>query len=170
MIDPATIDFVADIQLRDLPSVRINQRASIEFQSLPGRSFAAVVETINPQSDVQSQTVKARLQFSSGEGGNRALLRTEMVGTARIVTGVRSHALFVPRSALLRNDEENTYTVVSITSDSLAKSVPVVVGILTDSTAEVRSPSLHPGSVVITAGNYSLNDSTRVTICGQSGE
>ena len=87
-----------------------------------------------------------------------------MPGTARIVTGIHPHALLVPRSALLRNDENNTYSVVTVTFDSLALSVPVTIGVLTDSTAEITGGTLEPGTQVITRGNYALADSTRVTI------
>jgi RND family efflux transporter MFP subunit len=170
IIDPSTVDFLADVQLRDLPTVRLNQRASIEFQSLPGKTFRAVVSAVNPQSDIQSQTVKVRLQLLPMDNILQSLLRTEMMGTARIVTGVRRHALFVPKSALLHNDEESTYSVVTVTPDSLAKSIAVTIGMVTDSTSEVQSTSLHPGTTVITVGNYSLSDSTRVTISHQDGE
>ncbi len=170
LIDPTTIVFVADVLLRDLPGVHPGQRAAVELQSLPGKKFATTVAAINPQSDVQSQSVRVRLQFQSLDSPLQSLLRTEMMGTVQIVTGSRRHALFVPKAALLRNDEENTYSVMTVTPDSLAKSIPVTVGTMTDSTVEVQSPLLRPGTAVITVGNYSLNDSTRVTISHQNGE
>ena len=170
IIDPSSIDFLADVTLRELPAVRLNQRATVEFQSLPDRVFPAAVSAINPQSDIQSQTVKVRLEFLSMSENLRSQLRTDMVGDARIVVGTRSHALFIPKSALLRNDEENTYSVVTVTPDSLAKSVLVTVGTTTDSTVEVQSPLLHAGTPVISVGNYSLNDSTRVTTAHGNGE
>lgn len=170
IIDLSTIDFVADVQLRDMASVRTNQRATIHFQSMPERYFPAIVDAINPQSDAQSQTVKIRFRFVSVNQEKQPTLRTDMMGTVSIVTGVRPHALFVPKAALLRNDEENSYSVVTITPDSLALRIPVTVGTVTDSTAEVRSPELKPTTVVITEGNYTLADSTRVTVLHQGQE
>ncbi|HEY6951852.1 MAG TPA: efflux RND transporter periplasmic adaptor subunit, partial [Bacteroidota bacterium] len=60
VIDLSTIDFVADVQLRDVASIRVNQQSTIRFQSLPDRTFPAVVEAVSPQSDPQNQTVKVR--------------------------------------------------------------------------------------------------------------
>ncbi len=170
VVDLSTIDFLADVQLKDLPSIHPGQRATVRFQSMPGKEFPASVAAINPQSDIQSQTVKVRLQFSPMDGRLRALLRTEMMGEARINIGLRKGAMFVPKTAVLRNDEENTFRVVTITPDSLARSIPVAVGIETDSTSEIIGAGLQAGMAVITAGNYSLNDSTRVTTSRMGGE
>jgi RND family efflux transporter MFP subunit len=170
IIDLSTLDFQADVSLHDLSSVRTGQRAWIRFQSMPEKTYGAEVDAINPQTDIQSQTVRVRMRFASTDHTVQSTLRTDMIGTAQIVTGLRHHALFVPRAALLRNDEENTYSVVTMTMDSLAKSILVNVGTLSDTTAEVMNPSLQAGMPVITVGNYALADSTRVTISNQERE
>lgn len=167
VLDLSTIDFLADVPLRDLPPVKNGQRAFIRFQSIPDIEFPAVVDAINPQSDAQSQTVKVRLRFLPMQASHQSLLRTEIVGTVTIVTGLRPHALFVPKAALLRNDENNSYSIITMTGDSLAITLPVVIGTATDSAVEVRGGELRAGMSVITEGNYSLADSTRVTVTRQ---
>ena len=167
VLDLSTIDFLADVPLRDLSPVKDGQQASIRFQSMPNREFLAVVDAINPQSDAQSQTVKVRLRFLPMEPSHRSQLRTEIVGTAAIVTGVRPRAFFVPKAALLRDDENNSFSILTITADSLAIILPVVVGTATDSSVEVRGSGLRSGMSVITEGNYTLADSTRVTVSRQ---
>ena len=164
IIDLSTIDFLADVSLRDVSSVQRGQRAFVRFQSIPDKQFPAKVDAINPQTDFQSQTVKARLQFSALNNSLQSLLRTDMIGTAQIVTGVRRRSLFVPKAALLRNDEDNSFSIVIMTSESLAKVIPVAVGTITDSSAEVRAENLHSGMSVVIEGNYALPDSTRLTI------
>jgi RND family efflux transporter MFP subunit len=165
VVDLSTVGFLADVQLRDLPAVAQGQHASVSFQAWPDRHFPAVVDAINPQTDAQSQTVRVRLRFlpSSLKAG-RATLRTEMNGSATIVTGERLHALLIPKAAILRNDEDNTFRIVTITADSLSVTIPVEVGMTTDSTAEVRGPGIRKGMPVIIEGHYALPDSTRVTI------
>jgi membrane fusion protein, multidrug efflux system len=164
IIDLSTIDFIADVPLRDVPSVRRGEHAWIDFQSEPGKRFTALVDAVNPQTDIQSQTVKVRLTFSAGTSSPSALLRTEMIGTAHITTGVHQRALFVPNSALLRNDENDSYSVVIMTPDSLAKIIPVLVGTSGDTSVEVHSEQLRAGMAVVTEGNYALNDSTRLSV------
>ena len=164
IVDLSTIDFLADVALRDVSSVRRGARASVSFQSIPEKLFPASVDAVNPQSDIQSQTVKVRLQFSNSNNSLRSLLRTEMIGTAQITTGIRRHALFIPKTALLRNDEDNSYSVVIITADSLAKIIPVTVGTSDEFVSEIRSDQVRSGMMIVTEGNYALTDSTRLSV------
>ena len=161
LVDLATLVFVADVPLASLPSIHPGQVAAVRFAALPDRAFRGAVEAASPQSDPQSQTVKVRLRFSSG--GGQFVLKTDMMGSAAIVTGVHRRALIVPRSAILRDDENNTSSVVTVGADSLARSVQVTVGATTDSTAEITGGALKEGMTVVTEGNYALADSTRVT-------
>jgi multidrug efflux pump subunit AcrA (membrane-fusion protein) len=164
VIDLSTLVFVADVPARDLSSLVLGQHCSISLQTIPGKSLPGEVEAINPQSDMMSQTVKVRVKFSSLSSGSRDLLKTDMIGTARIVTGNRKGVFIVPKVALLRNDEANTYTVVSFGSDSVAFSVPVQVIGMTDSTASISNHSLKEGMNIIIEGHYALADSTRITV------
>jgi multidrug efflux pump subunit AcrA (membrane-fusion protein) len=162
LLDLSTLVFVADVPLADVPRVRSGERATLMFQSLPGDGFAAVVEAVNPSSDPQSQSVKVRLRFSGEDQRKKRLLRAEMNGIARIVTGKDTGVLIVPKSALIRNDETDTYTVVIATPESLARVIPVEVGTRTDSVAAVAGKGLLPGDAVVVEGNYALADSTRI--------
>jgi membrane fusion protein, multidrug efflux system len=169
VIDLSTIDFLADVPLRDVASIQRGEHATVSFQSIPSTVFPAIVDAINPQTDIQSQTVKVRLSFLTMKNSLLSLLRTEMIGTAQITTGVRRHALFIPKTALLRNDEDNSYSVVMITADSLAKIVPVIAGITDGSSAEIRSEQLRAGMMIVTEGNYALTDSMRLSVARQDG-
>ena len=162
LLDLSSLIFVADVPLPDVPLVRAGERATLTFQALPLDRFSAVVEAVNPRSDPQSQTVKVRLRFSGQDEKKMHLLRTEMNGIARIVTGRHAGVMIVPKSALMRNDETDTYTVVVATPDSLARIVPVEVGTRTDSLAEVAGKGLVPGAAVVVEGNYALADSARI--------
>jgi multidrug efflux pump subunit AcrA (membrane-fusion protein) len=164
LIDLSTIVFVADIPLRDVTGMRKGQSCQVRFQSLPGTDLNATLDAISPQTDIQSQTVKVRLRFSALPSHVKTTLKTDMVGTARIITGVRKRVMLVPKSALLRNDETNTFSVMAVVGDSFAKTVSVTVGALTDSSAEVQSDFLQEGMKVITVGNYALADSTKVLV------
>jgi RND family efflux transporter MFP subunit len=163
LIDLSTVNFIADVPLQLLPKIRIHQQASVRLESMQKKDYDATVEAINPQTDVQSQTVKVRLKFSALPSSERFALKTDIMGTVRIITAVHRQALIIPRTALLRDDENETYSVVLVNSDSLAHIAPITIGVLTDSTAEITS-GVTKGMTVITRGNYALPDSTRVTI------
>ena len=159
-LDPSTIVFVADVPLRDVPSLKVGQRCFVLFPGFPGKQFGALIDAINAQSDVQTKTVRSRLRFV---GLNNDGLKTDMLGMAHIITGTRKGVLIVPKAALLRNDETETYSVVIVTSDSLARNVAVKVGAATDSTVEVKADALKEGMWVVVEGNYALADSTKVS-------
>jgi membrane fusion protein, multidrug efflux system len=162
VIDLSSVNFIAEVPTQELHSISIGQQASVQFQSIPNKKFLTTVEAINPQTDAVSQTVKVRLRFLSELQSLQSPLRTDITGTANFVTGIHHHALFVPRTALLRNDENNSYSIVTMTNDSLALSVSVTVGAMNDSTVEIFGKNIHTGMPVIVEGNYALADSTHV--------
>ncbi len=162
VVDLTTLIFVADVPLSDIAAVHQGERAAVSFQALPGEIFGAHVDAVNPRSDPGSQSVRVRIGFAGGDARRMILLRSDMSGVARIVTGRHAGVLIVPKPALLRNDETDAYTVVVATADSLARIVPVEVGARTDSTAEVSARGLLPGTRVVVEGNYALADSTRI--------
>ena len=162
IVDLRTLVFVADVPLEEIARVRAGEPAVVTFQALPGETFGGRVEAVNPRSDAGSQSVRVRIGFTGDDARRMKYLRSDMGGLARIVTGKHAGVLIVPKPALLRNDETDTYTIVVATPDSLARVVPVEVGALTDSTAEVAAPGLLPGTRVVVEGNYALADSTRI--------
>jgi multidrug efflux pump subunit AcrA (membrane-fusion protein) len=164
IIDLSTLMFIADVPARDLPSLALGQQCSILLQALSGKPLSAKVEAINPQSDAMSQTVKVRLKLLQDDPAKRRLLKTDMIGEVTITTGMLKGVFIVPKSALLRNDETNSYTIVTFTPDSLSISVAVEVRGMTDSTVAIGNHNLKEGMNVITEGHYALADSTRITV------
>jgi len=164
VIDFSTLVFVADVPARDLPSLSVGQHATINLQSLTGRDLPAAVEAINPQTDFTSQTLKVRLKLAGAKSNLMKLLKTDMIGTARIVTGLHKGVFIVPKSAVLRNDETNAYSIVTFSADSLALSLPVEIAGMTDSTVAITNHGWKEGMSIITEGNYALADSTRITV------
>lgn len=164
VIDFSTLVFVADVPARDLPSLSVGQHAAISLQTLTGKGLQASVEAINPQTDFTSQTLKVRLKFTGPASSLMKLLKTDMIGTARIVTGLHRGVFIVPKSAVLRNDETNAYSVVTFNADSLALSLPVDIAGMTDSTVAITNHGLKEGMSIISEGNYALADSTRITV------
>jgi multidrug efflux pump subunit AcrA (membrane-fusion protein) len=164
VIDLASLMFMADVPARDLPSLALGQRCSILLQSLGAKPLMAEIEAINPQSDVMSQTVRVRLKLLTEDPAKRKLLKTDMIGDVTITTGILKGAFIVPKAALLRNDENNSFAIVTFTPDSLSFSLAVEVRGMTDSTVAVGNHKLKEGMDVITEGHYALADSTRITV------
>jgi multidrug efflux pump subunit AcrA (membrane-fusion protein) len=164
IIDPATIVFIADVSINSIAAIHPDLPARIKFPQLQTDLIDAVVEAINPQADAQSQSVKIRIRFQNLSVKQRYLIKSNITGTCYIITGSHKDVFAVNRSVLLHDDETNAYSLIAMTNDSLAKIIPVTVGIQTDSLVEISSDILHAGMTIITIGHYALTDSTRVTI------
>lgn len=164
LIDPTSVDFIMQVPLVSMQRIRPGLEARVHFPAVPTQTFPAFVDAVSPQTDAQTQSVRVRLRFHNLATAQQAILKTDMLGEGEIITAVRNGVLLVPRKALLRDDETNSYSVVVMTPDSLARSVRVNVGVVTDSTAEVTAASLRAGMNVIVTGHYGLADSTRVVV------
>lgn len=165
LIDLQSIVFYANVPLSDVARMKRGDAAIVRFAGQP-KKFSAVVDQFLPEADEQNQTAKVRLRFTSLSNEARALLRLDMNGSAQIIVGVHQRAVSIPRSALLWDDEHNSYSVMVAGADSLAHYVPVTVGILTDSTAEITQHALQLGMRVLVNGHHGLADSTRISFSG----
>ncbi len=74
------------------------------------------------------------------------------------------NVLLIPRAALLTNETENEFWVMTVSPDSLALRVPVLTGLSNDSLVEILGTVLAENQAVITAGAYGLPDSSRIHI------
>jgi membrane fusion protein (multidrug efflux system) len=164
LIDLSTLNFIAEVKLRDVGSIRVGQDCLVNLPSIPGHPFPGQVAAIEPQTDINSQTVPVRIEFDSPAGEIEKTLRTDMRGTAEIVTAVKKDALLVPQAAIIRDDMTGKHHIFVISPDSLAMSIPVSIGVRTDSLVEIISPQLRSGMGVIVDGNYEASDSMRVTV------
>lgn len=170
IVDPSSVDFVAQVPLRDLTSVGLGEAARVDVTLVNHTIYNAQVAAISPESDPQTQTVRVRLHFEGVTGDQRIFLKDGITGTAHIITSVRTSVFLAPTTALLRNDANDAYSIVTVTSDSLARSIPVSVGVIVDTTAEISGPGLKSGMSVVIAGNYVLPDSTRVTVTNRKNQ
>jgi RND family efflux transporter MFP subunit len=164
MVDLSTLDFIANVPLQDIPQVKVGQRCKIRFPVLPNREFEGSVAAVSAQSEAGTQASLVRIALHIPTREIESALRIGMMGTAEIITGELKDVLVVPRAALLRDDITDTYTLYTVNRDSLAIAVPVQVGFIGDSLAQISTPLLDTGQTVIVEGNYEVSDSTRVTV------
>lgn len=96
--DLARMQLEADVDEADIGDVREGQKATFTVDAYPGRSFPAVIDTIEYSPEVTDNVVtyKAVLTVDNGE----LLLRPGMTTTAQIVVQEVPDALAVPNAAL----------------------------------------------------------------------
>jgi RND family efflux transporter MFP subunit len=128
--------------------------------TVPGVSdpFPGKVSLISPALDPGSTTVEIWLRVENKNGALK-------VGTpvhASIVGKQVPQALTIPASALL-TAQDGSKSVMVVGADGAAHSKPVGVGITDGGRVQITS-GLSAGDMVITTGNYALEEGTKVKV------
>jgi multidrug resistance efflux pump len=154
-----TSALLAKVHLAQQPAqeMKVGDAATI---MVPGVAdpVQAKVSLISPALDPGSTTVEIWLLVNNKKGDLK-------VGTpvhASIVGRQMAQALTVPTSALL-TAQDGTKSVIVVGNDGAAHSKPVSVGITDDGRAQITS-GLTTADMVITSGNYALEEGTKVKV------
>jgi membrane fusion protein, multidrug efflux system len=145
-IEAAEVGVVASGQTVTLES---SNRANPE-------TVASTVRTVGAALDPATGTAEVRTPVPTGA----PLLFGEHV-RAQIQVQQKDHALVVPRSAVLPDDEKHVLFTVK---NGLAVRHEVKTGLSTDDLIEVSGEGLQAGDLVVTLGNYELEDGMAVQL------
>jgi multidrug efflux pump subunit AcrA (membrane-fusion protein) len=152
--------FNAQVPQRDLARIAPGQTATIDMPAAGGREVRAVVHSALPSASSRNLSAPVRLDVLDP----RPALALGLFGTAHIVVERRDGALVVPAAAVLTDDVSGTRRMAVVDSTSAAHWVRVETGVRDGGLVELLSPSLPPGTLVITDGQVGLPDSAKVVI------
>tara|TARA_R100001143_G_scaffold63604_1_gene73755 strand:- start:5261 stop:6316 length:1056 start_codon:yes stop_codon:yes gene_type:complete len=140
----------------EMSKIRKNQRTELRADALPNQLFVGHVERISPVVDTETGTFKVTVYVDQTED----LLRPGMFSRVRIVYDTRQNTRMIPRSAVITEDLNNSVFTVR---DSLAFKKSIQTGYTNGQNIEVLE-GLEDGEIVVTIGQGSLQDSTKVNI------
>ncbi|PJJ75334.1 multidrug efflux pump subunit AcrA (membrane-fusion protein) [Thermoflavifilum aggregans] len=155
--DQNSFAFLLQVPFEWASDVHPGQHCALQLPD--GSTLAAQVAYQMPMVDPNAQTQQFVLKVHNSRN-----LPENLVARATLVRHVYPHALLLPRTAILTNEEQNSFWVMKVINDSTAVRVPVQPGIQQDSVVQVVSPLFHPGDRVVTVGNYGLPDTARIRI------
>lgn len=147
---------VLHVPEHEMSKIRKNQRAELRADALPKQLFVGYVERISPVVDTQTGTFKVTVYVDETNG----LLRPGMFSRVRIVYDTRQNTRMIPRSAVI---SEDLFQSVYVIRDSLAFKKNIQTGYNNGQNIEVID-GLEDGEIVVTIGQGSLQDSTKVNI------
>lgn len=147
---------------RELPQLRVAQKAQVRVDTFPDQDFEAAIKMINPTVDATSGTVKVTLEMERPDR-----LRPGMFGTVYIASETRPDAIVIPKKAVLRERDENRIFV--IIAENLVEKRDVVLGFSEEDRVEVLE-GLQVGEDVVTVGYEGLADGYLVNIISWEGE
>lgn len=147
--DPAHVRITATLDERDLPRVRVGQRALLRADAWPDRAIRAHVREITPAGDPRERAFRIRLALDEA-----TTLPIGLSLEVNIVTRKVDHALLVPAGALSGGR-------VWIVEDNRARPVAVRSGITDPDQVEILS-GLSAGQRVVVDPPSTLEPDERV--------
>jgi multidrug efflux pump subunit AcrA (membrane-fusion protein) len=152
--DMGSLEVEVSVSEADIPSVAVDQTATVTFDALDDTEFVGTVKSISPNgtssSGVVNFTVTLELDHQDGR------LRPDMTATADIATQVAENVLTVPVAAV-KSDNGSKYVVVMNGTQQV--NTPVTVGVSDDSYTEIKS-GVSEGAVVVTGSTTSTSSSS----------
>jgi membrane fusion protein (multidrug efflux system) len=143
-----------------LDRVRPGQAVELASDALPGETFAATVDAIDPLVDAQGRSLGLRASLANP--GLR--LRPGVFVRVRLILAERADAVVVPEAALVPAPG-NTQFVYRVAADGKVQRVAVKTGARRDAMVEIVD-GLQAGAVVVTAGQLKLRDGAAVKVAG----
>ena len=141
---------------RNYSLVRVGQTIEVVADALPNERWQGRIEAINPKVDADGRSleVRALLENTSGK------LRPGMFVRVRVIVGERADALMVPEESIVpQGGQFYVYKVV----DSVARRMPVTIGVRRDAKVEILQ-GLAAGDQVVTAGMRLSRDGQPVRV------
>lgn len=139
----------AEIFERDLPGVRLGQRAAAEFTALPGETRTGRVAYVNPTLNPDTRTVRVRVVLA-----NPGLaLKPGMYATI-VLTSPTGEIVHVPRSAVLSTGKRNLVFVRQ--ADGTLVPRDITPGLATDDRVQVLR-GLTAGETVVASATFLID-------------
>ena len=140
---------------RELNKLRTGQPARIQVDASADH-FDAHIKRMSPVVDPQTGTFKVTLEVFDDSG----ILKPGMLALVNITYDVHNSVVLIPKQAVVQEDDASTVFVVR---DSVAYQTEVVTGYNDDQAIEIVS-GLESGDVVVTTGQNTLKDSSKVFV------
>jgi membrane fusion protein, multidrug efflux system len=139
-----------------LARLKPGQSATLNADALPGRNFTGKVARLSPVVDPQTGTFKVTVEVRPA--GH--VLAPGMFSRVSVTYDVHKNALTVPRAALITEDGESAVYVVKA---GVAHRAAVSLGYADGDKVEITH-GLADGDMVVTLGQNSLKDGTKVAV------
>ncbi|HEX8492986.1 MAG TPA: efflux RND transporter periplasmic adaptor subunit [Pyrinomonadaceae bacterium] len=144
------------VQEAEAPYISQGMGVSLEVDAYRNRKFAGQVTAVNPAIDPVSRAVTIEAAVENGDNA----LRSGMFATAQIVRKGGSRAVFVPRAAVLSDQNTQSYRVFVIQGDT-AKLRVVQIGTEEGDMVQIIS-GVNADEIVATSNLQQLFEGARV--------
>ena len=145
---------------REYRHIEPGQPVGIDIDALSGEPIAAAVSRVSPVVDPQTGTFKITVEIVD----MKHRIKPGMFGRIGVIYDVHKNALQIPRSAII--EDQGTASVFVIEGDRAVRKT-IKTGYSNRGMVEVTS-GLHENELVVTVGQASLKQDSRVSIIKQA--
>jgi RND family efflux transporter MFP subunit len=157
ILDIGTLIAVINVIERDYPKIQPGLEALIKTDAFPGQTFSGKVVRIAPLLMEKSREARIEIEISN----DQRLLKPGMFVRVQIEFRQHENVTVVPIAALVkRNGKQGVFEVDR--SEKKAYFVPVELGIVNGTQAEILSPQL--SNAVVTLGQHLLEDGGNIIL------
>lgn len=142
---------------RDYGRIKPGQTALIQVDAFPDLRFKGTVSRVAPKLDQASRVAEMEVEVSN----DSLVLKPGMFAKLTLVLQEKSNAQIVPnRAAITRSGQTGIFLIKE--GETVARYVPVEVGIVSPEKIEILSPKLE--GLIVTLGQHLLEDSSSVIL------
>ena len=157
ILDIGTLIAVINVIERDYPKIKLGLQAMINTDAFPGQTFSGKVVRIAPLLMEKAREARIEIEIPN----EKMLLKPGMFVRVQIEFELREDVTVIPLAALVkRNGNQGVFVVDS--KEKKARFIPVTLGIVNETRAEILKPQLT--GAVITLGQHLLEDGANIIL------
>jgi RND family efflux transporter MFP subunit len=163
ILDIGTLIGIINVIERDYPKIRLGLPASIRTDAFPGQTFSGKVVRIAPLLMEKAREARVEIEIPN----EQMLLKPGMFVRVQIEFAQHENATVVPQAALVKRNGDQGIFVVD-RQEKKARFVPVTVGIVNETRAEIIKPELT--GAVVTLGQHLLEDGANIILPNETSK
>src|SRR5450755_134133 len=154
IVDLSRVWIMADVFEYEAPNIHVGETARVSLQALPGKTFSARINFIQPQVDPMTRTLKVRLNMDNPG----VLLKPDMYADVEFRVNIASK-LTVPSEAVLNAGERQTVFVDR--GNGYFEPRQVKTGEREGDRIQILS-GLRQGERIVTSGNFLIDSESQM--------
>lgn len=154
--DLSTVWILADVYQYEIPWLKVGQRADIELSYLTGKTFSGTVSYIYPSLNMETKTVKVRIQVTNTP---TIEFKPEMYATVLLSSPLAMDAVSVSDQAIIRSGERNI--IVVALGGGYFDPREVTLGVTADGYTQVLD-GIEAGEKIVTSSQFLIDSESNL--------
>lgn len=156
IVDHSTLWVDAQVYEQDLPLIKLGEKITAAFESMPGETLEGKIIFIHPHLDPSTRTARVRMALPNPD----LTLRPGMYATAEMFAELKDEALLVPREAVI--DTGTRQIVFLALGNGRFEPREITTGLSSNDGMLQVSGGLSKDDIVVTSGQFLLDAESRM--------